>query len=64
MKSGQQYVVYAVWLMNHLKEKDARTEIELHWVPAHIGIDGNSQQMWQPNRLQNGDARKSEEENT
>ena len=37
--SGQHLVKYIVYLINGLRRK--ATEVELHWVPAHIGIEGN-----------------------
>lgn len=39
--SGQYLVKWIVWLINNLRNKGV--EIELHWVPAHIGIKGNEQ---------------------
>lgn len=37
--SGQHIVKFIVWIINALRSKGQ--EIELHWVPAHIGIEGN-----------------------
>ena len=39
--SGQFLVRWIVWLINNLRSRDI--EVELHWVPAHIGIEGNEQ---------------------
>ncbi len=37
--SGQIYVIQAVHLVNILREQEI--EVELHWIPAHVDIDGN-----------------------
>lgn len=37
--SGQTFVIQAIHLINILRNESIL--IELHWVPAHIGLDGN-----------------------
>ena len=39
--SGQIYVIQAVQFIDSLR--DLGVTIELHWIPAHVGIDGNEQ---------------------
>ena len=39
--SGQYLVKWIVWLINNLRSRNI--EVELHWVPAYIDIEGNEQ---------------------
>lgn len=38
-KSGQHIVQRIIWAIDRIRQKGPT--VEIHWVPAHVGLDGN-----------------------